>query len=259
MLSLGLVNLSFASDTELKLIAPEFTGLITEAGDGPYQKIMQQVALRAGIKYQERVYPQKRAYMSFLKQQDSCIYSFTEPASERLGQQQIIVSAPLNTFSMYLFTAKDSAPIQQLTQVAPTANVLGVLGYDVWYQRAGLPQAGIQLAYTSSDEHAVGMVNLGRADMMVSFMPDMRKFADQVSYDAAYPLLISYDGITCHNTEANAALLKVISPVLGQMRRDGTLAQLLGESYLPWQHQAFKKWQQQYTAEMPESSELDSD
>ncbi len=230
-----------------ELIAPAFTGLISEDGTGTYQIIMKEAASRAGVSFTEKVFPQKRALSTFYKNENSCIYSFTEPASETMGKDRVVVSTPLSVFKMYIFTGKGKPALTSVKQLK--GRVAGVLGYEVWYDKTNIKESGIDLDMASSDDEALGLLRRDRIQAIISFLPDMNSHLGKLSFSPEHPLFVSYDGITCHNNETGRRFIRAVSPVLREMDEDGTMKKILGDSYLEWGYSDFLEWKKRNTSE----------
>ncbi len=226
---LGIVCCVFATD----LLAPGIIGLVEEGGTGKYQLVMREAAKRANLTVTERYYPQKRALKIFFFKDYPCIYAYTDLAVEKLGKEQVVASFPIGVFKQYIFTQKGKSVFTSISQLKGKS-VGGVLGDDMqpWYPN--FTKAGIHLELVASTEQNIKKLHSGRLDAMVSFLPDIVEYVDQLSFAPDHPLLISYDRITCRNTPEGRQFIEKISPVLQEMKHDGTMKKILGTFYLEY-------------------------
>ncbi|MCP4353158.1 MAG: transporter substrate-binding domain-containing protein [Desulfobacterales bacterium] len=213
------------------LIAPDLTGLLTEDGIGVYQMIMKEVSKRSGVKFTEKFYPPKRALRTFLKDENRCIYSFTDDAAEILGKDKIISSAPLGVFKMYIFTKKGKPALTSISQLKGK-KVAGVLGLGVYNEKLKIKEAGVKVMMAENNDEAFRVLQKGRVHAIIAFLPDINPFVDELSYSPKNPLIVAYDRITCHNSETGKQFIDSISPTLKKMKEDGTIKKILGPLYL---------------------------
>ncbi|MCP4107321.1 MAG: ABC transporter substrate-binding protein [Desulfobacteraceae bacterium] len=213
------------------LIAPDLTGLVTEDGIGVYQMIMKEVSKRSGVKFTEKFYPPKRAFGAFLKDENRCIYSFTDDAAEILGKDKIISSIPIGVFKMYIFTKKGESALTSVSQLKGK-KMAGVLGLGVYNEKLKIKEAGVKLMTTENNEEAFRVLQKGRVHAIMAFLPDMNPFVDELSYSPKNPLIVAYDRITCHNSETGKQFIDSISPTLKKMKETGVIKKILGSFYL---------------------------
>ncbi|MEH6476210.1 MAG: transporter substrate-binding domain-containing protein [Sneathiella sp.] len=214
----------------LDIIAPTFGDLILENGKGPYQTILNEAANRKNILFKERILPQKRALKEFLEKRATCIYAYTAFAVENFGKQNIRASFPLGVFKQYIFTKKGTLPLTRISQLKGH-RVAGSIGDDKqsWFEN--FRGQGIDYIFLPRLEQNIGMLSKGHVDAIVSFMPDLNKYKDQISYDIDKPLFIEFDRLTCHNTPEGNRFIYEISVALKEMYLDGTTKNILGEKY----------------------------
>lgn len=226
---LGIVSSVHATD----LLAPNIVGLVEEGGTGQYQLVIREAATRANLTFTEYFYPQKRALMMFFNQDAPCIYAYTDLAVETLGREQVVASFPLGVFKQYIFTKKGTPVFTSIDQLKGKS-VGGVHGDDIqpWYPK--FTAVGIHLELVSSTEQNIEKLQLGRLDAMISFLPDISEYVDQLSFAQDRPLLVSSDRITCHNTPEGREFIDKISPALQTMKYDGTMKNILGVFYLEY-------------------------
>ncbi len=161
------------------------------------------------------------------------MYAYTDHAVEKLGKEQVVASFPIGIFKQYIFTIKGKSVFTSIYQLKGKT-VGGVLGDDVqsWYPN--FTKAGIHLELVESTEQNIKKLNLGRLHAIVSFLPDITEYVDQLSFDPGHPLLISYDRITCHNTQQGRQFIEKISSALQEMKNDGTMKKILGSFFLEY-------------------------
>jgi polar amino acid transport system substrate-binding protein len=217
----------------IEIIAPEISTLIEEDGSGIYQSLFSEAAKRSNITIIEHFYPQKRAIEAFLNKEHLYIYAYTDLAIEKLGTDNILSSYPLGIFKQYIFTEKDDEAFVSISQLKGL-KVGGVLGdeFQPWYEN--FTKEGIALSLVRRNEQNITMLEMGRIDAFVSFLPDINEYTYKLSYSIDSPLLVSYDRITSYNTPEAKEVLQRISKTLIEMKHDGSMEKILGSFYLEY-------------------------
>ncbi len=234
---LGIVCSVSATD----LLAPGIVDLVEKGGSGKYQLVMREASKRANLEFTERYYPQKRALIMFFDKDCPCIYAYTDLAVEKLGKEQVVASFPIGIFKQYIFTKKGESVFTSIDQLKGKS-VGGVLGDDLQHWYPNFTKVGIYLKLVNSTEQNVQKLQLGRIHAMVSFLPDITEYLAQLSFAPGHPLLISFDKITCHNTQEGRQFVEKISPALQEMKRDGTMKKILGIYYLEYDETKIPSW-----------------
>lgn len=225
---------------EVKVAAGLFIGIITEQGDGPYQTILTEAGSRAGITFDERVYPLRRAVKAFTRKEVLAVYGMTDAVIEKVGDKQILTSYPLGVYKLYLFTAKGRRAISSFAQLKGL-KIGGVIGYEAYYQT--LLDHGVAIDYVGNEAFQFKKLAAGRIDVIIGFMPDWLAFRDDLTYDPDFPIHVGYDYLTVWNTPAGQAFVDKISPALQQMHLDGSLKAILGERYMDFSYRASKDYE----------------
>ncbi|MCP4107322.1 MAG: amino acid ABC transporter substrate-binding protein [Desulfobacteraceae bacterium] len=210
------------------MIAPDLTGVVSEDGTGVYQMIMKEVSRRSGVTFTERFYPPKRAFGLFLRDKDKCIYSFTDDAVKVLGKDKVTASIPMGVFKMYVFTKKGEPALTSIFHLKGK-KVAGVLELE---EKLKIKESGIRFIITESNEDSFNVLQKGRVKAIIGFLPDMNFYTDKLSFSPKNPLLVGYDRITCHSSETGKQFVDSISPILKEMKKDGTIKKILGAFYL---------------------------
>ena len=154
ILALGFVFPVYSTD----LLAPNILGLVDKAGTGKYQLVMREAAKRANITFTEYYYPQKRALKIFLAGRATCIYGYSDLASEERGKENIIVSFPIGVFKQYIFTKKGTPALTSYEHLK-NKSVGGVLGDDLQPWFSSFTLAGIHLNLVNSTEQNLRMLD----------------------------------------------------------------------------------------------------
>ncbi|MCP4346441.1 MAG: amino acid ABC transporter substrate-binding protein [Desulfobacterales bacterium] len=110
----------------------------------------------------------------------------------------------------------------------------GVLGDGEQDWFAAFRKAEISYQFVFRIEQNIKKLRAGRIDAMVSFMPDVAAYEDELSYAKDKPLFSSFDMMTCHNNSKGNQFIEKISAALKEMKRDGTMKAILGDLYLDY-------------------------
>ncbi|EMP54852.1 hypothetical protein MSNKSG1_14012 [Marinobacter santoriniensis NKSG1] len=234
LLSLVLILMFSAVPAEgaqaVRIATPDISNLLTESGDGIYQRLMNRAV--AGLPWQatEQFYPYKRALMVFQQGDADCIYSFTDVLRNKLGQDAVVASYPLGKFAFYIFTAK-GAPAPAGLDELRGQEVGAVIGHETYLDPI-LSGRDLKVFWSKSDAMNLAMLKHGRFDIMIAALPDVAPLLDQLSYQPAHPLLESFDRLTCHNTRRNRAFVKALSASLKRLKSEGVYQDIAGPLYL---------------------------
>lgn len=220
-----------SSVSAIELIAPEIIGLVEKDGKGKYQTLVWEASTRASLEIDEHYFPQKRALLLFFKKKYPCIYGYTDLAVETLGAERLVASFPLGVFKQYIFTKKGTPALTSINQLIGKS-VGGVLGDDLqpWYIK--FTQMGIDLDLVRSTDQNIKKLQHNRLDAMVSFLPDIQEYVNELSFAPESPLFTAYDRVTCHYTPETKAFIEKLSASLKEIKHDGTLQRILGMFYL---------------------------
>jgi ABC-type amino acid transport substrate-binding protein len=89
----------------------------------------------------------------------------------------------------------------------------------------------------NTDEQSFGLLDNGRVDYIITYMPDVRDLivrADdqQVFYNPAQAFHIQDDSLLCHQTKKNQEFIKQINEAISTLKASGELHNILGKSYI---------------------------
>ena len=224
------------ADPAVRIAVPDITSLLTENGDGVYQKILYRALNGLDVTVSEEFYPYKRAMLVFEQRGADCIYSFTEVLERRLGEDAVVASFPLGKFTYYLFTPPGDEPVSALSKLEGKT-VGAVIGHET-YLDGVLEAHNVDVVWSKSDAQNLAMLEHQRFGAMIAAVPDVRPFLDKLSYDPASPLLESYDRLTCHNTQANRQFLRSLSAEMKRLKNAGVYEQLAGKLYVEFEEPA---------------------
>lgn len=214
----------------VRIATPDISNLLTESGDGVYQRLMSRALEDLSWQVTEQFYPYKRALMVFQQGDADCIYSFTNVLRQKLGQDAVVASYPLGKFAFYLFAAK-GAPAPAGLDELQGQEVGAVIGHETYLDPI-LSGRDLTVFWSKSDAMNLAMLKHGRFDTMIAALPDVAPLLDQLSYQPAHPLLESFDRLTCHNTQRNRAFVKALSTSLKALKSQGVYQEIAGPLYL---------------------------
>jgi hypothetical protein len=224
------------ADSVVRIAVPDITSLLTENGDGVYQKILYRALNGLDVTVSEQFYPYKRAMMVFEQRGADCIYSFTEVLERRMGEDAVIASFPLGKFTYYLFTPPGDDAVSTLSKLEGET-VGAVIGHET-YLDGVLEGHDVNVIWSKSDAQNLAMLEHQRFNAMIAAVPDVRPFLEKLSYDPENPLLESFDRLTCHNTEANRQFLSNLSAEMRRLKNAGVYEQLAGKLYVEFEDPA---------------------
>ncbi|MEH6626515.1 MAG: transporter substrate-binding domain-containing protein [Motiliproteus sp.] len=213
---------------EVHIAALDFGGLVTEEGNGVYQQLTREAADRTGITYKESFYPAKRAKLSLKRGIVDCTYGPVEQQYRSLGKENLVATSPIGQFKSYIFTLKGT-PIIELSALKDQ-RVVGVRGFNELYAPA--IRKGIHIEYLNSTSDTFKILQRGRVDAILGFLPDMNKHLDQLNYNANAPLMVAADRIFCLKSSKTIEFIDKINQGLDSMREDGSFREILGEHYI---------------------------
>jgi len=225
---------------EVRISAGIFMGIIDEDGEGPYQLILKEAAMRSGITISEQIYPLRRAINEFTKMKTLAIYGMTKSIIDEIGDDRIITTFPLGVFKLFLFTRNDEAPISSYDQLKDR-KVGGVIGYEAYYQP--LIDHDVPIDYMVKEENQFKKLEMGRIDVIIGFLPDWIPFLNNLSYDPDFPIHIDYDYMTVWKTPEGIDFVDRISHALQDMKQDGTIEKLLDDRYMDFEYKAKEKYE----------------
>ena len=106
--------------------------------------------------------------------------------------------------------------------------MVGILGQIDYYQDL-LPD--LHVVGLPSEQQALGMLSLGRADVYIAALPDLLPRLDEFSVNTRHPLLVLEDRLTCHRTAKNEQFLHTLNQRLQDMKASGETEKVLGAYY----------------------------
>jgi len=224
-----------AQSEPVVVFAPKIVTLVEPDGSGLYQRILKEASRRARITFEERSFPTNRALSELKENTGSCIYSMTPQASDLLGADNIVTSYPLGVAHLHVFSRKDTPAITSWKELRGKS-IGGTLGFEAYY--TSLIDRGFSISYVGNEKQLTLMLEKGRFDVMLGFLPDHFPNLDRLNYSPDFVLLQIFDFITCNNSAQGRMFVEKISPALKQMKDDGTLKALLGGYYLEFSYSA---------------------
>lgn len=211
----------------ISVAEPPIQGLVQVDGQGAYQRLVQAALSGSRYRLASEHYPFKRALSQFLERQYDCVYSQTELAEAALGPEQIVASVSLSQFGFYLLVPAGQPAPSGVTDLRGR-RVVGILGQIDYY--AHLLQ-DLDILELPSEQQALEMLRLGRADVYIGAMPDLWPLRQQFSVDLSRPLVLLQDRLTCHRTPRNVAFVNFLSERLQALQASGERRRILGDHY----------------------------
>jgi hypothetical protein len=208
---------------------PGITSLVEKDSNGVYQRIMAKALSNLDLDVQQTFFPYKRALLFFEESQVDCIYSFAHVLKTKLGNGSVLASFPLGAFGYYIFTRRGTPALTSVDQLEHKV-VAGVVGHDLYYGAA--VRDTIKIQFANSDRQNIELLNLGRVDVVIAALPDIRPFLRGLTFSAAHPLFRGYDRITCHRTPATEKFMAALSPELLRLKKNGTYREIAGRLYV---------------------------
>ncbi|GGB20930.1 substrate-binding periplasmic protein [Agarivorans gilvus] len=186
-LVVGLSMLS-AVAKPVSISTPYYTDLTNEQLTGPYQIILREAARRSGLRYAESFYPEKRALRLFMIGMYDCTYGYSDEMKRRFGEDNILLSFPFGLIKEYMFTKKGTQALTSIEQLRGKS-VGATLGTERWHKH--LTDLGIQVRYVVKDINSIRMLEDGRIDVFLGFLPDLTKYIDRLSYSPQHPIVVA--------------------------------------------------------------------
>lgn len=227
---LALLAGPLAAQPVLRLALPEIPGLINVDGLGTYQRVMDEAARRAGVRFTAEVLPRARALAALLNHAVDGVFTFTQTVRERLGADAVLASYPIGAYRGYAFVLASSPPITRLSQLSGK-RVGGLIGFEGTY--GSVREAGASFELVNTDEQNLSKLKAGRLDAVLAFLPDLFSQLPELAFDPKMPFFEAYDRLTVLKTPANEAWLAAFSAELRRMHQQGVVRTLVGPAYLP--------------------------
>lgn len=242
---------TFAEPAGEKFIiaAAELTGLFNLSGppdapepDGIYYQLLQRILQETGQDnhYQLLIMPMRRAKQMFKQQQAACYVpglDTFDPDEKAQLPDNLNSSTPINRALVRVVSRDPQRLISKPDDIRKTDSISVVRGVPVSAaMNQMLQRAGSHYLVTSEQEN-LKLLSIGRVDFVLAFYPDVIHAYQSLGITQPYPFDPTYspleiiDNVLCH--VQHDAVIKLIDIRLKQYSRDGTLQQLLGESYLP--------------------------
>lgn len=216
----------------ITVAAPSLANLIEQDGSGAYQQLVERALQSLDVEVEPVFYPYRRALQVFEEGRVDCLFSLTEVARRRIGENDFVYSYPLGKFSFHIFTLADDPPLVSVQELE--GRVVGsIKGHEMYL--ASLLDGVVQLEQVRSEAQAVRMLKMGRLDALIAAIPDIRPHLDRLSYAPDHPLLESFDRINCHDTDRNRAFIQAFSERLRELKEDGVYQDVLGALYVPFE------------------------
>lgn len=212
------------------VISPVIPGLHQTDYQGVFDIVINKLLVESGLAT-HTVLPTKRSYFEF----DKCISCCFSPDNlDPLFQKassQLIETLPINIAKIYIFTRKGDPTLSHLSQL--TGKRVGIkhgTTYGTQIDEAPLNRIGAHSILQN-----MKMLDQGRVDAVIAYIPDMYKVfqeidADLFDFQEANPLAIYKDSLVCKSVSHH--FIQTFNHALLELEASGELKQMLGLYYL---------------------------
>jgi len=196
----------------------------------PYNRLLTE--LRTTMTIDGRYLPSARANKLMLTGKLDCIFPILPP--KRQDSAATIISEPINGLKAYAFTLAGKERITSLSQMRgkPVAYLRG-------YVYGGFIEQNPDIHFFPVIDHvaAIGVLQKGRADAYLDYIPDIRLALSEegynlLDYDIEKPIITGYDRIECIDNPDNRVFLDKINERINELKRSGKMQKLLGKYYV---------------------------
>ncbi len=106
-------------------------------------------------------------------------------ASDLLGADNIVTSYPLGVAMLHVFSHKDTPAVTSWKELRGKT-IGGTLGFEPYY--TNLIDRGFSISYVGNEEKLTLMLEKGRFDVMLGFLPDHFPNLDRLNYSPDFVL-----------------------------------------------------------------------
>ncbi|GAA0858155.1 hypothetical protein [Aliiglaciecola litoralis] len=212
-------------------------GLLDESDpEAPYSKLLDRLFNMNTQPVKIEYFPGSRASMIFRDQKVDCMF----PASKKvqLDSSLDIESAALNTAGAFFFSRQPFDQEALLTLETPR--------YRIAYRRGNTFGGTLHrlqrhtLIEVNSDSQSFGLLNSGRVEFVLGYLPDVRGFLTLEDGSSLYyfPDKLFYsqnDSFLCHSNETTIRFIEEVNEHLATLILTGELAAILGDNYFTLQ------------------------
>lgn len=231
------------------IAAAELSGLFNLSGpseapqpEGIYYQLLQRILQETGqaTHYQIVVMPMRRAKQMFKLQQAACYVpglDTFDPDEKAQLPANLNSSTPINRALVRVLSHDPQRLISKPEDIRKADSISVVRGVPVSAEMNLMLQRAGSHFLVSSEQENLKLLSIGRVDFVLAFYPDVIHAYQNLGITHPYPFNPNYspleiiDNVLCHLQ--HDAIIKLIDTKLIQYNQDGTLLQLLGESYLP--------------------------
>ena len=198
----------------------------------PYQILLRK--LSTGYELEVGVYPIKRSTQSLVRDKTACggpssIEAIKKFYSKELKGNKIIESDKIELLTTRLFSRVGS-PVARNIKDIEGKNIVSWLGIP---DKLFLPNVEFNSIKVKSDNQALKVLNAGRADYVLGWIPDTPLVAESMGFeqplfDQSLAIFSGYLSIVCHDTDRNRKYLKNVNKRLAELKKSGELQKILG-------------------------------
>lgn len=222
----------FAEQT-IKIASYQIPGVIERDKSGFYDKVILKILKNTHKNYKYAVYPPARANSKFETKNADCLFPLDRRFYKSEGSSNFINSSPINTAKIYIYSPEGKGPYSTIEEIK---------GKRIGTKR-GTPlgprweSAKLNSIKVDTDEQNLKMLNAGRLDVFLAFIPDMNilkinKGIKLGNFNKLKPFDVHFDSLLCHKNKYTKKFVESFNIELMKLKSSGELKKMLGISYV---------------------------
>lgn len=232
LLVISFGSIADVNPKNLKIIGNFLDQRFEHDESSPYQVLLRKLSY--GYNVEIGVYPVKRSTQTFIKDRTACIgpsaiSTIKKFFREKFEEMKLIESDSIEFLTTRIFSKRGSAVARSLKDIEGK-KVVSWLGIP---DKLFLPGAEFDSIKVKSDSQALKILNAGRADFLLGFIPDTPMVAEKMKieqplFDANFIIFSEDLTFVCHDTPRNRKYLKEFNKKLAELKNSGELQKILG-------------------------------
>ena len=206
---------------------------LSENGKTQYNALLKELE-EQGLLFKSVIRPLRRSQASFKRDTKSCIFPATISAIKAndtsFDNQKLLQSIPIDQVSLRVFTQSEKPFVSSLDELeGKKVAVVNGLNPDIFF-----PDINMSVEFTANEEARVKMLDAGRIDAVLGFLPDVLLAAEALNlpppiYDKELSV-VSDEGVSfiCHDTKMTRNFLKSTNKIIYKLKTNGKLRNILG-------------------------------
>lgn len=220
---------TFSRSTDVYAYALDYR--LTEAGMGHYDRLL--AYLQEGLGLDVSVQPLIRSHQSFQGSRKACLFPSAIAPLVRMypGMKRfpLVAGNNIDYVSLRVFSHPDKRKINEVGELKG----LKLAFWNGLSPDQLLEGVAVTLEPTSGESVRVKMLDAGRIDAILGFMPDVYLAAEQLGlrkpkYNENLSILKNGVTLVCHDNPENRALIAEFNRLLRHLKRSGRLRGMLG-------------------------------